>query len=106
MAAFDRTPAGRYNALRNRARRKNYEFNLTVEQIAELTTMPCHYCGGRLPETGGGLDRIDNSAGYTADNVLPCCETCNSMRNNYMTVKETEIVVAALQEYRKTNEQS
>ena len=27
-----------------------------------------------------GLDRVDNSRGYQADNVVPCCADCNYMK--------------------------
>jgi len=28
-----------------------------------------------------GLDRWDNSRGYFADNVVPCCKDCNRAKN-------------------------
>lgn len=27
-----------------------------------------------------GIDRIDNALGYTLDNIVPCCRTCNFMK--------------------------
>ena len=41
----------------------------------------CLYCG----ETDWiklGLDRIDNSKPHTPDNVVTCCEKCNTKRGN------------------------
>jgi hypothetical protein len=32
---------------------------------------------------GNGLDRQDISKGYTIENVLPCCSTCNMMKAFY-----------------------
>jgi hypothetical protein len=32
---------------------------------------------------GNGLDREDTSKGYSIDNVLPCCSTCNMMKAFY-----------------------
>lgn len=75
---------------RNRAQRKDLKFTLTRDEFHILTQLPCHYCG-QLPSTartpGGyettgfyihnGLDRKDSSQGYTPDNVVPCCVTCN-----------------------------
>lgn len=29
-----------------------------------------------------GLDRIDNSVGYTEDNCVPCCAVCNRAKNS------------------------
>lgn len=70
------------------ATRRGYEWNLTREQIATLTKQNCYYCGvepqqeAKHPHctTGyiyNGIDRIDNNKGYTIDNVVPCCDTCN-----------------------------
>jgi len=28
-----------------------------------------------------GIDRWDNSQGYLADNVVPCCKDCNRAKN-------------------------
>lgn len=62
------------------------QFTLTKEQFRELTKQNCFYCG-KLPSTVkkakhsdylyNGLDRIDNTKGYTPDNVVPCCGECN-----------------------------
>ena len=55
--------------------------------------MPCHYCSV-LPERvviaksfgevvrHGGVDRPDNSLGYSDGNMVPCCEKCNKGKNN------------------------
>ena len=47
-----------------------------------------------------GLDRIDPLKGYTKDNVLPCCKRDNYIRNKFLTVDETKVVVMALEEFR------
>ena len=48
----------------------------------------CHYCG-KPPNKShrkcdtflyNGLDRVDNSIGYIASNVVPCCYICNKMK--------------------------
>ena len=68
------------------ARQRGLAWGLSQEIFMGLTKEPCHYCG-REPENVStkqgltyvfnGIDRIDNNGGYTADNVLPCCATCN-----------------------------
>ena len=35
-----------------------------------------------------GCDRVDNSKGHTKDNVVPCCITCNTVRNRNFSVSE------------------
>lgn len=60
--------------------------------------MNCNYCdseplsvatNGKRPETKAhnkyiynGLDRKDNSTGYTLENVVPCCKMCNNSKKN------------------------
>ena len=34
-----------------------------------------------------GIDRVDNARGYEKDNVVPCCETCNTAKRT-MSVDE------------------
>ncbi len=66
---------------------KSLEWTLTFEAYVAITSQPCYYCRGSLPPTGG-LDRIDNTLGYTKENVLPCCTTCNRIRSNTFAVEE------------------
>lgn len=78
------------------------EFTLTVEEYDRLRTGACYYCHGHLARIPGvgGLDRIDNTKGYTIDNVLPCCAICNVTRGNRFTVEETVVMIAALVKHR------
>ena len=50
---------------------------------ANLSNKPCHYCGDVVVHSGGGVDRIDSSVGYVEGNVVPCCPTCNVMKNEH-----------------------
>jgi hypothetical protein len=76
---------------------RGHVFELTREQLLEYWKLPCHYCGESiLAETGIGLDRVDNSRGYTTDNVLPCCGGCNVVRSDVLTVEEMEAAMAAV----------
>jgi len=36
-----------------------------------------------------GIDRVNNSAGYTNHNTVPCCKTCNLAKRD-STVEEFE----------------
>lgn len=72
---------------------RNLSFELHKEQIRELTSKPCYYCGHE-PSTVercrnndinfkwgdyvyNGIDRVDNNCGYIISNCVPCCEICN-----------------------------
>ena len=80
--AWTRTPKARYDQLVWRAKYRRLEITLSMEQWLQIIAAPCYYCGGSLPETGSGLDRIDSTLGYHAENVRPCCRTCNTAKLN------------------------
>jgi hypothetical protein len=75
-------------------------FELSIEQYTTITKQPCYYCGVEIGTKSGGLDRKDNSVGYTLENVLPCCRDCNRVRNNVLTVEEMKFVSECLKEFR------
>jgi hypothetical protein len=79
-AAYNRSLRGKYKMLRNDPR--NIEMTLTFEAFTILNSLPCHYCGGKLPEAGYGLDRINPELGYVYGNVVPCCTECNISKHN------------------------
>ena len=80
-AKWSRTLRGRYNRFRTNARCQGHELNLSFEEFSAIAVLPCFYCGGPLPESGSGIDRIDSDYGYRIDNVRPCCRTCNVAKN-------------------------
>lgn len=82
----------RYNGLIKRCKKKNFKLSLTFEDYLELVKdKTCFYCHERI-SSGVGLDRLRNKAGYTYDNVVPCCGRCNRLRGNLLTVKEMILV--------------
>ena len=93
----------RYSLGKTLAKRCSREFTITFEEYFQLLSQPCYYCNKELVgvETGVGLDRIDNSKGYTIENVLPCCSICNQTRNKNWTVEETKIMISAVMNHRK-----
>lgn len=76
-----------YSYKRN-AEKRNLCFSLTSEQFTNLTQGNCFYCGEK-PKNKlkgkwfngdyfyNGVDRVNNTRGYTLDNCVPCCATCN-----------------------------
>lgn len=81
------------------AKKRNLSYTLTTEQFDSIVTGLCHYCGDSLTavvkgqgKTSGdflytGIDRVDNSKGYTKKNVVSCCWNCNNMKGK-MTENE------------------
>lgn len=81
-----------YLQYKHGAKKRNLEFILTKEQISEITSKNCYYCD-MIPiqkmnsesEHGvylyNGIDRLDNTKGYTIQNCVPCCKQCNLAKN-------------------------
>ena len=72
------TQSGRFRSLRGSATARNYSVQITYAQFCEIITMPCIYCGEN--EKRIGIDRVDNTKGYTIENSAPCCTPCNMMK--------------------------
>ena len=84
---MQQTPMGRASNLISAYNQSDKMYNrgqgdLTAQWIVEsIFTKPCHYCGKEGWKVIG-CDRIDNSLPHTEDNVVPCCEECNTKRGN------------------------
>jgi hypothetical protein len=69
------------------ASRDNREFDLNLQQFKELIFSNCYYCASKPSRSTkrlnngqikyNGIDRVDNSLGYTLSNCVACCTTCN-----------------------------
>ena len=59
---------------RTNAKKRNLSFELEREVFENLLLSKCTYCG---LENCFGIDRKDNSKGYTKENSTPCCKICN-----------------------------
>ena len=81
---------GRY---KKQALSRGYSFELEKQYFREMTQSLCFYCGAspsnRITNSGEdnyyvytGVDRKDNTKGYTTDNAVPCCSVCNRAKNN------------------------
>jgi hypothetical protein len=71
---------------RGGAKRRGLRFLLSEQDIFNIATKPCHYCG-TLPGKGpymmfNGLDRRNNHHGYTIHNTVPCCSICNRAKSD------------------------
>lgn len=71
------------------ARKANRAWEMTFEDFTAFVKSPCFYCGDQPMQKilGGewpfaGIDRIDNSGGYTMNNIRPCCRVCNVAKNS------------------------
>jgi len=88
-------------SLKAGAVRRGILWNLTRQQYRELVSDGvCYYCAGPLPMTGG-LDRLDNNAGYFANNCVPCCRVCNIVKNKFFTAAEMKRIGAVIEDIRR-----
>ena len=86
------------------AKRRNIDFNLSMEEYESAISNACYYCQnviGNPVKCGGGLDRLDNSLGYIPGNVVACCNICNSIKMHIFSPEETKAMVQALIAFRK-----
>jgi hypothetical protein len=95
------SPHGKYRQLIAGGKQRDLEVTLTPEQHKALSEKPCHYCERALPRSGANLDRLDNSLGYTPENVVPCCHECNYMRGDILSPEETFYLARQLQQFRR-----
>lgn len=80
-----------YRSYKTNAKRRRIDFHISLDDFRILTGQSYYYCG-KLPKqvlnfrscngeyTYNGLDRANNTKGYSIDNCVPCCKTCNSAK--------------------------
>lgn len=86
-----------YSHLKRRNEAKGFTDTVSLDVFSLLVKSPCKYCGieyskeieDRLNESKrkkrlsdhvlkcNGVDRVDNTKGYSIDNSVPCCKFCN-----------------------------
>jgi len=82
-----------YHSYKRGAANRCLTFQLSRDRFRELTKQRCFYCNV-LPRTErndantygkyiyNGIDRVDNDKGYSVDNCVTCCETCNRAKRS------------------------
>lgn len=76
----NQTDGNKYSQYAKSAQKRNYEFSLSYDLFVKIFHSSCTYCD---KENCRGIDRVDNSLGYTLENSFPCCEMCNRMKWRY-----------------------
>ena len=77
------------NGVINHAKSKNIYLNPNdIPVMTKKLSMPCFYCGYLdVLVALNGLDRIESDEGYTDENTVPACDTCNYMKHSYSISK-------------------
>ena len=94
-----------WNVLRNRAKDRQIACGLSYEDFLIFASIDaCEYCGGKIRfekytpynKPDGhyhtNLDRKDNSAGYTKENCVCCCWTCNNIKSNKFSFDQMKAI--------------
>lgn len=67
------------NYRRNASKRsKPVSFAISFAEFMQFWNKSCSYCGNSIDTIG--LDRVDNTVGYTLENLVSCCKQCNWMK--------------------------
>ncbi len=91
-----------YTSYRDRCIRDNLYWGISLDEFKELTAQKCHYCQKppancyRKVFVYNGLDRKNNSAGYSLSNVVPCCRDCNYMKGDQLSYEEMLVAMTAV----------
>ncbi|NCB97235.1 MAG: hypothetical protein EOM36_02595 [Bacteroidia bacterium] len=77
-----------------RCKTHNIPYSITATDYITTAKKVCHYCGtppvikgahmtrhAETPIPVNGIDRVNNTLGYTIENIVPCCSLCNSMKS-------------------------
>jgi hypothetical protein len=102
------------------AKKRGIQWLLSDDELREVSIKNCFYCNlppekARLPglkkssrikpETrahgafkSNGIDRIDNSRHYTADNIVACCSRCNEAKMD-LTLEQFSIWILSLESW-------
>lgn len=85
-----------YRSYINSARSRDLAFSLDKAEFRVLTTGDCFYCGtppaqeahSRSQRFNGGyvyngIDRVDNTLGYSKGNCVSCCTRCNIAKHTH-----------------------
>lgn len=74
---YYQTSKGRYKVYESRAKKSSFIFSIDFDFFNSLISKDCFYCGVSPSKELIGVDRVDNSKGYSFDNCVPCCSNCN-----------------------------
>jgi hypothetical protein len=79
---YNTVPLSRLNAYKASAKSRGIDWSLDDQMALQMFGQNCFYCGTGVPIDGqlNGIDRLDNSSGYEAENCVACCKTCNNIK--------------------------
>lgn len=100
-----------YAQYRQSAKSRGHRFDITRADFLRMIQQDCHYCGaapsnrrefGDVVFEYNGLDRLDSAKGYSVDNCVPCCRTCNVAKNDLHVDDFRAWIVKVYEKWAKT----
>jgi hypothetical protein len=99
-----------FGSYRYQAKTRGLSFRLSKKHFRGLVTNSCHYCGiapsSFLRKRGAngefvysGIDRVNPKYGYSVNNCVACCKTCNWAKSN-LTVDKFILWIDRLVEHK------
>lgn len=91
---FDEVVAMRYLEVSSNARRRGIDFSLSIADVKRmLSRKKCFYSGIKfdlsVEELRPSFDRVDNSLGYTKENVVCCITAINKEKNKLIEMSNS-----------------
>lgn len=82
---YNQSLCGRFSMYKiGSAKKRNFLFNLTLDQFDNITKQKCYLCGEYSKgKNFCGIDRIDSNIGYSIENCQPCCDMCNYGKSDW-----------------------
>jgi len=112
----------RLHSYKSGAKKRGFDWDITYKQFSEITQQDCAYCGIPAKRTNyfenspslqkespnrdwdkytiqfNGVDRVDSLQGYSIDNCVPCCASCNRAKSD-MTLQDFKKHVKRMYEW-------
>jgi len=102
-----------YNRLRRIAKKQKHKCALGFKQFVDFTkTTNCHYChapvewvkysiGATKGAGGYKIDRKDNTKGYSKENCVVCCSSCNRTKGDRFTYEQFVQIGKVIRSFRE-----
>jgi len=63
------------------AKLRKLSCEISKQTFLDVIQQNCHYCQNSFEKGCRGIDRINSKIGYIYGNIVPCCYSCNVMKN-------------------------
>lgn len=95
-----------YNTVKRGAIQRRFSFELNPNDVKTISRQNCFYCGIEPHQIikarnnfgsdfiYNGIDRVDNTKGYTINNCVPCCKKCNQAKMNLPVEQFKSLVIS------------